>query len=207
MTSEQFNFEAFQHLPSKVQKLLSSRVKKAGDFSELRCLHQGDSLEAYGKQYDEFAFDHPIDEVWKAYTESQPGESWKGPMVNFVFGYSQQEGSFYYPDQENIPFLQVGMQFYCWLNILGPRLIIGLKLLEADIEKKELAIAYIEGGLYRGVQFIRFKEKTPKQTVVEHESYFKSASWLMDNTLYPFFHKRTVGEFHQRKREQLQLIS
>ena len=197
--SPPFDYQRFFLLPSKVQSLLKARVEKSRDFSQLRTLHEGDDLSTYDKQIDHFTLNTSPDQAWQRYTTQRPEELWQGPMVHYLFAYSENENRFYYPGDENIPTFQEGMLFFCWLNIMGPRLIIGLKLMKVDHEAKRLEIAYVEGGMYRGLQILSFMEENG-HTRIEHESFYKSQSWLMDKTLYPFFHKMTVGEFHARFR-------
>ena len=197
--SPPFNYNKFTHLPLRVQSLLKTRVESSGDFSQLKTLHESDDLNTYHKQTDSFILQTTPEKAWQIYTSQRPEELWQGPMVHYLFAYSENENKFYYPGDEDIPSFQAGMLFYCWLNIMGPRLIIGLKLMKLDQKAKILEIAYVEGGMYRGLQQLSFHNDNDHARI-EHESFYKSNSWLMDMTLYPYFHKMTVGEFHQQFR-------
>ncbi|MEM6807339.1 MAG: hypothetical protein AAF696_38410 [Bacteroidota bacterium] len=198
-----FDFGRFSHLSPKVLKLLRDRVSKSGDFISLPTLHLEDDIETYGKQLNIYKAPGKPDRVWGAYTKGKPQEVWKGPMVNFLFSFSERDRKLYYLDDPDMPLFHVGQQFYCWLNILGPRLVVGLRLMRMDEEKKELEIAYIKGGMYRGTQILSFQAKD-SETAIIHKSYFRSANRLMDATLYPFFHNLTTGEHHKSVRASLQ---
>lgn len=198
-----FDFGRFSHLSPKVLKLLKDRVSKSGDFISLPTLHLEDDIETYGKQLKVFSCPAEVDSVWNAYTKGKPQDVWKGPMVNFLFSFSERDRKLYYFDDPDMPLFHVGQQFYCWLNILGPRLVVGLRLMRMDEKKKELEIAYIKGGMYRGTQILSFEAKG-SETSITHKSYFRSANRLMDATLYPYFHNLTTGEHHKSVRESLQ---
>ena len=200
-----FQFGRFQALPEKVQKLLKDRVQKSGEFSRLRTLHLQDDLHTYSQQNKTILCPGDMETVWKCYTRRRPDETWTGPLVNFLFAYSERSKQFFYPDDQHMPLFHEGMQCYCWLNLWGPRLIIGLKVLRMDQSAKSLEIAYIEGGLYRGTQILSFIPEN-SQTRIRHLSYYKSKSMLMDMTLYPFFHNWTVGEHHKNMALELERI-
>lgn len=202
-SSISFDFARFQHLPTKVQSLLKDRVQRSGAFSELKTLHLEDDWQSYNRQEETIICPGKRETVWSCYTHRKPAETWKGPLVNFLFSYSEQGNRFYYLDDPDMPYFHEGMQCYCWLNLWGPRLIIGLKILKIDTATKTLEIAYIEGGLYRGVQILTFVPKQ-NETEITHISYFKSAYRLMDAMIYPFFHNWTVGEHHQLMAKEVQ---
>ncbi|MEL6672593.1 MAG: hypothetical protein AAFR61_10390 [Bacteroidota bacterium] len=197
-----FDYPRFQSLPSRVQQLLHERVQKSGDFSQLRTLHLGDDLATYGQQTRTYLLPQPPEVVWHAYTQAHPAEIWQGPMVNFLFAYSPKHADFFYQTDENMPRFYPGLQLYNWLNIMGPRLIVGIQVMDLDQAQKKLEIAYVEGGLYRGTQILSFRPNGPG-TKIEHRSYFRSASRLMDASLYPFFHQMTIGEHHRRMKAHL----
>lgn len=198
-----FDYSKFGHLSPKVLSLLKDRVAKSGDFISLPTLHLEDDIETYSQQLRTYTCPGSVDLVWRAYTEDKPQEVWKGPMVNFLFSYSERDQKLYYPNDPDMPQFHAGQQFYCWLNILGPRLVVGLKLMRMDEEKKELEIAYLRGGMYRGTQILSFHAKGD-QTEIIHKSYFRSASRLMDMSLYPFFHSKTTGEHHRSIFQKIQ---
>lgn len=198
-----FDYSKFDHPNPKVLALLKKRVAKSGDFISLPTLHLEDDIQTYSKQTNIYTAPGSLADVWKSYTKGKPQEVWKGPMVNFLFSYSERDQKPYYKGDIDMPTFHVGQQFFCWINILGPRLVVGLRLMRMDEEAKELEIAYLKGGMYRGTQILSFAEKGT-HTEITHKSYFRSGSWLMDITLYPFFHKLTTGEHHKVIRERLQ---
>ncbi|MEM7369865.1 MAG: hypothetical protein AAF587_14770 [Bacteroidota bacterium] len=201
-TASSFKFELYVHHPPKVQRLLRDRVEKSGDFSTLQTLHIGDDLSQYGKQIKTILCPADLETVWSCYTQRTPTATWQGPLVHFLFAYRDADKQFFYSTDQYVPPFEEGLICYCWLNLWGPRLIIGLKILRIDQGNKELEIAYVEGGLYRGTQILSFSADG-EQSRIEHVSYFKSASRLMDATLYPFFHNWTVGEHHEKMAAEL----
>ncbi|MCI4669546.1 MAG: hypothetical protein MRZ79_15535 [Bacteroidia bacterium] len=205
MQTENIDYQRLNKFPPKVITFLEKRFKQNPELSKLRTLHLGDDLTKYGQQSEEILIESSLDKVWTLYTEEHPSKTWSGPMVNFIFAYLPKEDKLMYPSNEEHVKLQIGSQFYCWLNIFGPRLVIGMKLLDLDADRKYMEIAYIEGGLYKGVQSLQFLEEGENSTKLIHKSYFKSDAAWRDATLYPFFHRMTVGEFHRNKKRKLEL--
>lgn len=204
MNSKDIDFQRLNHIPPQVISFLQKRFAEKKEMSQYKTLHVEDDLTKYGQQTEVLSIPFPVSQVWKAYTAGHPSENWAGPMVNFIFAYAPATDSFLYPDTQLESGMSEGMQFYCWLNILGPRLVIGLKLMKLDPEARIMEIAYIEGGLYKGLQRLEFKEAPADSTQIIHQSYFKSNSQLRDLILYPFFHRMTVGEFHRKKAQLLE---
>lgn len=201
--SPEFAYTKFEHRSSKALDLLKARVEKSGDFVSLPTLHLEDDIESYSKQFKVYCAPGSVEEVWDAYTQDKPQEVWKGPMVNFLFSYSERDQKLYYPDDADMPVFHEGQQFFCLVDILGPRLVVGLKLMRMDEESRELEIAYLRGGMYRGTQVLSFAGKG-SYTEITHKSYFRSKSWIMDAVIYPFFHDMTTGEHHRTVKEKLE---
>lgn len=201
--SPEFDYAKFEKQSPKVLELLKDRVGKSGDFMSLPTLHLEDDIETYSKQFKVYSAPGSLEEVWDAYTKDKPQEVWQGPMVNFLFSYSERDQKLYYPGDPDMPTFHQGQQFFCCVNILGPRLVVGLKLMRIDEQKRELEIAYLKGGMYRGTQLLSFAS-LGTYTEITHKSYFRSASWMMDAFLYPFFHDMTTGEHHRTVREKLE---
>ena len=194
--------DRFTAYPEKVQELLKARLEKAGQFGSLRTRHLEDDIETYSQQTKKILQPGPLEKVWELYTQRRPDKTWVGPVVNFLFCFSKRDQRLFYSGQEDMPLFHVGMQNFCWLNLLGPRLIVGFEILQMDSERHVLEISYVEGGLYRGTQFLTFSE-SQGQTQVIHKSYFRSDSRFRDAVLYPFFHNMTTGEHHQYMKKLL----
>lgn len=202
-TQTSFDFSKFNHLPKKVQKKLKDRIGKSDDFPSLRTLHIGEDLSTYGKQIKILRLPTDVETAWNTYAQRKVDSTWNGPMVNFLFSYSEKNHQFYYKGDPNPPLFELNMQLYCWLNILGPRIIIGLKLLQVDSVNKQLEIAYVEGGLVKGTQQLQF-EADGEQSILTHTSYFQGPSSLFNWVLYRPFHNLTVGELHASMAKDLE---
>ena len=128
---------------------------------------------------------------------------WAGTLVKYLFTYSKTRRSPYYAEDPSVPLIHEGMQLFCLLNLAGPLGVVGMEVLKIDEDKKVIELAYIEGGIYRGLQRMEFIEQINGHTRVIHTSYYKAEGLLGKLIPYAYFHKKTVGEFHQNMKNLL----
>ncbi|MEM7659321.1 MAG: hypothetical protein AAF399_24590 [Bacteroidota bacterium] len=202
MTSIMLDYAQLPAMTSREQAICAARMNRFPQVEGLRCLHEGDDLSTYSQMLEEVQLPFPLAEVWQTYTGQTPEQMWKGPMVRYLFGYDRQEKRHMYAGQEQGGKPQPGQLFFCLLSVGVPIGLVVMELLRLDPERHELELAYVEGGLYRGVQQLSFQEENG-QTRVKHVSYYRGESaWVRGLVPYAYLHSKTAGEFHgamQRK--------
>lgn len=193
---------AYLRLPSDIQRLVQKRFGSTPNLASAQPLHLQDDLTQYGQHHYTVNLTADPTEVWRFYTAQRIPEAFAGPMVQFVMAYDRQQNRRHWQGEPDAPTFGVGVQIYCSLYIGKPRILIGLEVLRVDAEQHEMEVAYITGGLFRGTQRISLHAKE-EGTLVKHHSFYWSGSFWLDRIIYPYFHHRTVGEFHRRARGML----
>ena len=194
---QSFDDSRLPALSARALAVCQKRVDSIPDFEQLRTRHLGDDLTTYQQQLDLFALPCPVEEAWDRYIHRRPKDMWPGPLVKYLFSYSKRDQCCYYLDDKQAPSAHVGQQFYCLLTFGMPVGVVGMELLHLDEANKTIELAYIEGGLYRGVQFLKFLPDGPNQTRIEHLSYQRGEyPWVRALIPYAYLHTKTIGEFH-----------
>lgn len=180
----------------KAERLFHKRMKSINDFNQLRTKHLGDDFSRYGRQMDRFFFEQPVEQVWQAYTKQALHHLWPGPLVQFLFAYSKPHQKLYYATDQEIPLVHPGLQVYCLLNVAGPIGIVGMEIMDINPDTYSIELAYIEGGMFRGLQRLEMVEQVQGGTQVIHSSLYRPErplGWLLP---YKYFHHKTTHEFH-----------
>ncbi|MCB0840072.1 MAG: hypothetical protein KDD63_07380 [Bacteroidetes bacterium] len=197
------DYARIEFINQKGLRVFRKRIDPVSDFENLRTLHLQDDLSTYPVQEDRFDYSQDVESVWKHYIHKKPHEMWTGTLVKYLFTYSKTRRSPYYAEDPSVPLIHEGMQLFCLLNLAGPLGVVGMEVLKIDEDKKVIELAYIEGGIYRGLQRMEFIEQINGHTRVIHTSYYKAEGLLGKLIPYAYFHKKTVGEFHQNMKNLL----
>ena len=203
LTHPILDYSRIPFINEKAVKVVQKRIDPVSNFDKLRTLHLGDDISTYSTQTDRFDYAQDITSIWNLYTQRKPYEMWSGSLVKYLFAYSKKNHNPYYSDDSKSPLIHEGMQLFCLLNLAGPLGVVGIEVLKIDEEKKRIDLAYIEGGIYRGVQHLEFVEQVNGATRIVHNSYYKAEGLLGKIIPYKYFHKKTVREFHQSMKELL----
>lgn len=197
-----YTHPALAALPAPVQRLARRRFARQGSFARSRPRHLQDDLRTYGLHRYRSLLPLSVSGAWTHYTLRRPDTTWRGPLVHFLVAWSRRDGRTYYAGDPDMPCFHVGMQCYAWLDLLGPRLVVGFEVLRLDAHRHEMEISYLDGGLFRGTQVIAFRA-VAGGTEVEHLSYYHSGHWWLDRWLYPWIHHRIVAEHHRQMQAEL----
>ncbi len=185
--------------------LKTEKVKKASDYKNITtsCYNPADSLE-YHVNLKTFVVKARLEEVWKRYVSLSPRMAWNGRMVRFGFLYSRQANRFVYPENADEP-ISVGNIVYVNLRMLAglKNLGVAFEITGIDEAGKTISFCYLDKGVTNGSQEIHFENLPDGSTRISHLTHFKSKSAFRDRELYPVFHERFVGEFHENILRQI----
>lgn len=183
-------------ISQRARKLFHQRLDSVENFSALRTLHLEDDLNKYRKQVDRFDYPVNIKQLWQHFTQRKPHEIWTGALTQYLFAHSKVTRNFYYSgDPRTVP-VHTGMQFFCMMNIGMPVGIVGMEVMDINPENYSIEFAYIEGGLYRGLQRMEFVEQVNGGTRIIHTGYYQPENLLVELIPYRFLHKKLIREFH-----------
>jgi hypothetical protein len=197
------NYSRIPFINEKAHRVFRKRIDAVSDFKNLHTLHLQDDITQYPLQVDRFDYPEKADALWQHFISRKPQEMWSGELVKFLFAYSKSLHQPCYCDDADPPSIHEGMQFYCLLNLAGPVGVVGMEVMKIDEQKKWIELAYIEGGIYRGLQRLEFVAQLSGSTRIIHTSYYKAENLLGRLLPYRFFHKKTVREFHQNMKNLL----
>lgn len=183
----------------------SENVRTASDFQHIAtsCYSEQDS-QLYLTDVRTYVVRAGIDQVWHNYTTITPRKAWNGRLVNFGFLFSRLKNKFVYADNADEP-IHVGNIVYVNLRLLRglKNLGVAFEITRLDEASKVICFCYLRDGISQGSQEIRFTELTSGYTKISHVTHYRSHSAFRDRELYPIFHARFVGEFHQNVLSQI----
>lgn len=190
-----------------VRKLVTTeKVRTASDFQQIAtsCYHEEDSLK-YKENLKTYIVRAGIGRVWQNYVNITPPKAWNGRMVNFGFLFSKPENTFVYAGNASEP-IRVGNVIYVNLKFLRglKNLGVAFEITRLDEENKTICFCYLKDGVSTGSQEIRFTEMANGYTKISHLTHYRSRSEFRDRKLYPRFHEKFVGEFHENILQQIE---
>jgi hypothetical protein len=172
-------------------------------FSDLHTQYSKDcDSSKYIKEEQRFILKEKIAKVWSAYRSFNPAEIWKGKMITFGVSFSRNTKAVAYRTTKNSG-IDTGEIILLNLSLLKGtiNLAVGLEVTSIDSINQFIEFCYINGDISRGIQRIQLITTADGYTQVVHTTLFKSASAFRDRYIYPFFHRKTVNEFHRNMRE------
>lgn len=190
----------------KVRKFLHDyNITHAQDFSRIKSICYDPQDTSYYTHQEVFDFNHPIDQVWRAYKTIDPARAWNGDMIHFGLQYSRIDHSIIYAGDNTTSGLQAGQVLILNLKLAGGaiHLCVGHEIKEVNEAEKNIKICYLENSASQGSQFIRLTS-TPQGTRVTHDTFYKSNSWFRDRILYPGLHTKALKEFHGNVKKYLE---
>jgi len=198
----------YSRIPQKKIISFVETQRKVGHefFSDFipKCFKEEDSARFY-KVSTSYLIHGNTEDVWKEYLSIQPSQAYSGRIVGFGFLYSKDEDRILYPEDPFIK-MQVGQLFFFNVKLLGGIRNLGIadEVTEIDDNRKIIRFCYIENGKTEGTQEIQMKSTVDGYTSITHDTWYKSKSRFRDSMLYPFFHKRSVNEFHNIVRNRFE---
>lgn len=175
------------------------KVSTAYDFQQIatECYHPEDSLR-YQTTLKNYLVKAPVDQVWEKYLTISPRKAWNGRTVKFGFLFSRLNNQFIYAENANDP-IRVGSIIYVNLRLLKglKNLGVAFEVTRLDETDKTICFCYLKNGISNGSQEIHFTELENGYTRISHLTRYRSRSSFRDKELYPIFHNKFIGEFHE----------
>lgn len=182
------------------------KVKTTTDFQHMTtaCYREEDSLN-YQTNLKTYVVKEHIAKVWDKYVSLTPRKAWGGRMVKFGFLFSRPDNQFIYAENANDP-IREGNIIYVNLRLLKgiKNMGVAFEVTRLDAASRTICFCYLENGVSTGSQEIRFAELANGKTRISHLTHYKSHSAFRDKELYPIFHSKFVGEFHQNVLRQIE---
>jgi hypothetical protein len=190
----------YSRIPQKKIIKFIERQKMEGHelFSDFytRCFREQDSV-SYHKVTTSYLIHGKIEDVWKEYLNIRPSQAYTGRIVSFGFLYSKDDDQITY---NNDPFekMKVGQLYFFNLKLMRGVRNLGVadEVTAIDDDRKIIRFCYVDNCKTEGTQEIRLKPTIEGYTQITHDTWYKSSSRFRDRVLYPFFHSKSVSEFH-----------
>jgi hypothetical protein len=185
--------------------VIKDKVKTADDFQQIAtsCYSPDDSLR-YETNLKTYIVKARISNVWDKYMNISPRKAWSGNKVNFGFLFSKPSNKFIYPENADDPIREGSVVFVNLRLLRGLKnLGVGFEITRLDADNKTICFCYLKDGVSNGTQEIQFTELANGDTQISHLTHYRSRSAFRDKELYPRFHEKFVGEFHQNVLRQI----
>lgn len=184
-----------------IQEQMDSGIKLLSDIKSTYV--KGDDLSQYRLHEKIFHAEHSPQEVWNHYMNANPAEVWKGKTLSFGLLVDKSNDSVMYIG-EKYSEARVGQIFYINLFILGlVNVAVSHEIIEINPEDRYFELSYVKGSKSFGKQRISFVEAKNGSTDIIHTTYYKSDSDFRDKYVYPYFHTKVIGEYHENMRKSL----
>jgi hypothetical protein len=198
----------FSRIPQRAVRALvrKEKVKTASDFQHIAtsCYQPGDKT-GYQTNLKTYVVKARIGKVWEKYTTITPKKAWCSRTVKFGFLFSKPGNTFVYAENADQP-ISEGSIIYVNLRLLKglKNLGVGFEITRLDEASKTICFCYLKDGVSNGSQEIRFTEMPDGCTRISHLTHYRSHSAFRDRELYPRFHEKFVGEFHENILRQIE---
>lgn len=183
-----------------VRKFLTvNRLLSRADF--VRVSHScslNPDVRAFHKHLKTFVVKKPLASVWRAYKTVGPVKTCCGSWLDFGLQYSRRKNEITYREDDHGD-IEAGQIVILNLRLLWQwvSLAVGHEITEVNEKEKYIQMCYLEGGASRGMQYIRLSENADGDTLITHETFYKSSSDFRDKRLYPWLHGLVIAEFHR----------
>lgn len=198
MNSSKVDFNKI--VQQKVRSMIAYyQISSARDLERIQATrNSGEAAEDFLKHHATFKLNAPAEKAWDAYKTISPIETWAGQDFDFALLYCPNDQKVYYPSDAKFPSVRVGQSIFIQLNFLKGlvKVPVGQKVIRISDEKMELESSYMECSASRGSQIIRVIPNGPSQSIIEHETWYKSGNWFRDRVLYPPLHLLVISKLH-----------
>lgn len=123
-------------------------------------------------------------------------ESWNGSS-EFQLAYLPDSKLTLTKEEENQPAVGEGHIYILDLKISNKvQIPVAFQIVELNRETNTLAFSYLVQNKSNGIQHIQFQQEGD-ETIIVHQTYFKSDSRFRDALLYRPFHTKLLNEFYE----------
>lgn len=185
------------------QYILSRSIDTMQDFSSIHASCKKNINESGFKINEKiFYLKYSLSKVWECYSIGNPLKTWNGPCIGLGLLIAKGSKSVLYANSSIFPEIDTGQVYFLNLRLMKGliNLPVAFEVINIDRLRHILEISYLDDNKSRGKQTIQFFDNGDGRTMIVHRSYFKSDSWLRDDLLYPYFHKKFIKEFHRNMR-------
>jgi hypothetical protein len=160
---------------------------------------EGQDMTNYHDLESTYIIKDSTEKVWSLYKTVSPTVSWNGRIISFGLLFAKGTNFIMYNNESDFSKIDTGQVFFVNLKILFGiyNLAVGLEIVGIDSVNKSIRFSYIKGGKSQGEQTIRFVKTDEGYTQIIHTTSFKSDSKFRDKFLYPYFHRKSINEFHR----------
>jgi hypothetical protein len=189
----------------KVRKYIVSReIDKMQNFSSIHSSWNKDINESdFNVNERTFYMQYKLSDVWQCYSHANPMKVWNGRSMRLGLMITKYLNSVIYTDNSLFPDVDTSQVYFLDLRLLKGlyNLPVAFEIITIDNSRQIVEISYLDNNKSQGKQSIQFFDNMDGRTRIVHRSYFKSSSWLRDEFLYPYFHKKFIKEFHRNMNE------
>lgn len=186
------------------QYILSRSIDTMQDFSSIHASCKKDINESdFNINETVFYLKYSLSKVWECYSLGNPLKTWNGPCIGLGLLIIKSSKSVKYAKSSIFPEIDTGQVYFLNLRLVKGlvNLPVAFEVINIDRIRHLLEISYLNDNKSRGKQSIQFFDNGDGRTRIVHRSYFKSESWVRDDLLYPYFHKKFIKEFHRNMRQ------
>jgi hypothetical protein len=193
--------KAVRHLVRK------ENVKTSTDFQRIATACYGDADSGrYRTNLKTYIVKARLGKVWEKYANISPRKAWSGKTVKFGFLFSRPKNRFIYAENADDPIregniIYVNLRLFKGLKNIG----VAFEITRLDEVNKMIRFCYLKDGISTGSQEIRFAQMANGNTMITHLTHYRSRSSFRDRELYPLFHEKFVGEFHENVLRQIEI--
>lgn len=192
----------------KVRKYIHSRdIDTMNDFSSIHASCKKEIKESDFKISEKiFYLKSKLSNVWDSYKNENPSKSFNGHKFRLELLIQKGSNNIVYKNNPSFPVIDTGQLYFFDIRLIRGlfNIPMAFEIINIDNSQKILEVSYIESNKAKGKQRIQFIDNGDGRTMVVHQSFFKSNSWIRDTFLYPYFHKKIVREYHRNMKEMVQ---
>lgn len=185
----------------KVRKyIISRKIDMMSDFSSIKASCRKEGVDSgFHMNQKEFTLDYDLKNVWRCYSNIDPGYTWSRHSLEFGLLISKCSNSVTYIKNTSFRAVDTGQVYFLNLKLMRGlfNIAVAFEVIDVDPRKQVVEFSYIDNNKAKGKQIIEFYDNGNGTTRIIHRSYFKSESSFRDKLLYPMFHKKFIREFHR----------
>jgi hypothetical protein len=143
-----------------------------------------------------------IETLWLDYMKSILILEFDSRIIDFGVFFDPESSLIYSAQDPSPPSFSEGQIYILNLIFMGIyKFPIAFEISKIDSDNKMIVFTYLKNNLATGYQQIYFKSDYNSEGVpithIDHNTYFKSQNGIIDNFLYPPFHRQTINDYHE----------
>lgn len=188
------------HHKKVIKYLKNKELKKTTYFSEITpSISDTTDLSVFYFHRGTYTIKTDINSVWHTCMTVSPSDLWKGKMVSLSCIYNSNSDKISYNENRLFDTLAVNQIYFLNLRVLSGLLnvVASLKVTKIDAKEKIIVFKYIKGNKSIGKQTLFLTDLGNNETLITHDTYFKSNSKFRDKRFYKHFHEIAITDLHK----------